>query len=107
MTPSLPPHEPDNGRTGNPAGWCERCRIDANAEARRHELWAMEAQGDNVRCEDAMNAAILERDALRELVAGQKLLLLRYRTGSGNVGPALDKIAHAEAILRALGEESR
>ena len=27
----LPPHEPDYGRTGNPALWCARCRIEAEA----------------------------------------------------------------------------
>ena len=27
--PTLPPHEPDYGRTGHPKHWCERCRIEA------------------------------------------------------------------------------
>jgi hypothetical protein len=29
----LPPHEPDMCRPGNPAKWCERCRIEAAATA--------------------------------------------------------------------------
>lgn len=29
MADILPPHEPDLGRTGNPAQWCDRCRIEA------------------------------------------------------------------------------
>jgi hypothetical protein len=28
---ALPPHTPDFGMPGNPARWCERCRIEAGA----------------------------------------------------------------------------
>lgn len=31
----LPPHEPDHGRTGNPANWCERCRLEATPSVSR------------------------------------------------------------------------
>lgn len=30
------PHEPDRGRTGNPANWCVRCRLDAAKHHTRH-----------------------------------------------------------------------
>lgn len=32
--PTLPPHEPDYGRTGHPKHWCERCRIEAASVTR-------------------------------------------------------------------------
>jgi len=56
----LPPHEPDNGRAGNPVNWCRRCELDALANgdtlvgikvpapepSEREALYTIEPHGD-------------------------------------------------------------